>query len=250
MTKTMLMMCALTLSASSLAAQQPDYVQLADASLMKDDYTGARNNLELALRNETDPAKQQDIRRKIAAAYIFDGELSEARELYEDIIEATAAARLPVQAHDHYALATIGALQHKKHEVQKHMLAGDSIMPQTPYAPMLHAIVWAHVGELERVAKAKGDMEATADATPQDTIARQAAALTRVIYATKIRAWDVARSEMANITSPSLKAFANAFLANAVRREGKRVEAAAIDEEVHKYKQLNIYSAVAWRLLK
>jgi hypothetical protein len=248
--KRILVALALASTAAPLAAQRPDYEQMAVQSFMTDDYVTARKNLELALQNETDPAKQLEIRRKIAVVNIFDGELSEARDIYEDIIDAMAAARLPKQAHDHYALATIGALQHKKYDVQKHLLHGDSVLPHTPYAPMLHAIVWAHVGELERTAKAKADMEAAAAEHPQDSIARQAAALTRAIYATKIRAFDVARAEMSSITSPSLSAFATAFLANATRREGKRVEAAEMDKEVRKYKELTIYSAIANRLIK
>jgi hypothetical protein len=238
------------MAAVPVSAQTPDYERLAEASFESDDYIATRRNLELALQNENDPARQVELQRKLAAAYIFDGELTAARKIYEDLIDAAAAARRQPDAHDHYALAVIGAIQHKKYDVQKHLLAGDSVHPRVHYAPMLHAITWAHVGEVDRVARAKADMEGIAASQPQDTMAQQAAALTRLIYATKLRAFDVARAEMEAITAESLRAYANVFLANATRREGKRGEAAAIDEDVHKFKELSIYSAAAWRLIK
>ena len=241
---------AVLLAAPVAVAQTPDYERLAVASLMKDDYVTARRNLEIALENETAPVHRVELRRKIAALYVFDDELDDAREIYEALIEESIKAKKPASSHDHYALATIAALEEDKDEIRKHLLAGDSGQPRPPYSAMLHAIVWGHVDELERVVKAKADMEAAAETQPADSLARQAAALTRSIYATKIRALDVARAEAATISAPSMKAFAIAFIANSLRRDGQRVAAAGLDKEVRKFKQLNIYSAVAHRMIR
>ena len=241
---------AVLLAASVAAAQAPDYERLALASLTKDDYVTARRNLELALANEKAPVKRVELRRKIGALYVFDDELDDAREIYEALIDENIKAGKPAAAHDHYALATIAALEEDKHRIRKHLLAGDSVQPSPPYTPMLHAIVWGHVDEVTRVAKAKADMEAAVEAQPADSLARQAAALTRSIYATKIRALDVARAEAATISAPSMKAFAAVFIANSLRREGQRAAATDVDKEVRKFKQLNIYSAVAHRMIR
>jgi hypothetical protein len=241
---------ALLLVSGSANAQSANHEELAEQALAQDDYRGARQHLRQALADAKGPAAQVPLQRKIAVTYVFEGELTEASKEYQDIIDVAAAARLPADAHDHYALAAIAALQHRKPGILRSLVAAGNIQPLPRTEPMFRAIVWAHVGDLDRVLQAKADMEARAEEAPNDTIAQQAAALTRVIYATKIRQFDLARSEMAPIKSPALLAFANAFLANGVRREGKRDLAHELDAEVRKFKELNVYSAVAWRLIK
>jgi hypothetical protein len=248
--KASLVCIAVLLAAPVAAAQTPDYERLAVASLMKDNYKTARRNLELALENETAPVKRVELRRKIAALYIFDDDLDDAREIYQALIEEDISAGKPVDAHDHYALATIAALDDDESEIRKHLLAGDSASPRPLQAPMLHAIVWGHVDEIELVQEAKAEMEAAAAVDPTDKLAQQAAALTRSIYATKIRALDVARAELATISAPSMRAFAIAFIANSLRRDGQRAAAAGLDKEVREFKQLSIYSAVAHRMIR
>jgi tetratricopeptide (TPR) repeat protein len=247
--KVRLLLLAMMLAATRLYAQGPNYQELAQASFDKNDYRGTRQNLRSALEQATVPREQIELRRKIAVTYIFEGDYDDASEEYEEIIAQTAASGLPPEAHDRYALAAIAALRHEKDEVLKHVEVADSLAPRNVYAPLFHAIVWAYVDELERVLKAKALMEATAAAVPADTTAQNAAALTRAIYATKIRAFDVARAEIALIGSRSLRAFGNAFLANGLRREG-RGRAGDLNDEVRKFKEMSIYSAVAWRMIR
>ena len=248
--KLALVCLAVLLAATVGEAQTPNYERLALTSLMKDDYKTARRNLELALENESAPVGRVELRRKIAALYVFDDELDDAREIYQDLIEENIEAGKPADAHDHYALATIAALDNDKSEIRKHLLAGDSASPRPVQAAMLHAIVWGHVDEVDLTHKAKEEMEAVAAADRENKLAQQAAALARSIYATKIRALDVARADAESLTTPSMRAFAIAFIANSLRRDGQRAAAGELDREVRKFKQLSIYSAVAHRMIR
>ncbi len=247
--KVRLAVFAWLLAADVGQAQAPDYVRLAEASFAKEDFDTARRNLRLALAQTSDVPEQIALRRKIAVTYVFEDELDDARGEYRDIIGFLAKEKLPPEAHDYYALAAIAALQKKQTLVERHVAQADSLAPGNPTAPMFHAIVWGHLGDLERVQRARAEMEATTVATPRDTTVKQAAALTRAIYAINIRAFDVAREEMRQLTIASMRAFATAFMANSIRSDGERVRAVSLIEEVRKAKQMNIYSAIAWAMV-
>jgi hypothetical protein len=241
---------AAMIAAAPADSKAQNYQQLATSAFARSDYAAARRNLRLAFSRAKTPEENVALRRKIAVTFVFEGDLDAARKEYSSVIETVLEAGLKRDAHDHYALAAISALEKDEEGIAKHIADAAGITPATPYAPMFHAIAWGHVGELERVAQARAQMEAAAAKMPKDTTAQQAAALARVIHAVLADDQQIAQRALTQIKTPSMRAFAHAFLANSIRREKNRTAASKLDAKVRSYKELNIYSAVAWRMIK
>jgi restriction endonuclease Mrr len=247
MTKAASLAILVALTPDNVNAQ--NYQQLANAAFARNDFDGARRQLRLAVGRAQTPEERIALRRKVAVTFIFEGAYDEARKEYANIID-TAAESGKREAHDHFALAAISAIEHDTAGVQKHISDASGIQPVTPYLPMFKAIAWGHLRDVEQVAQARAQMDAAAAKTPKDTTAQQAAALTRVIHASLNRDYPGAQRALAPIKGASMRAFANVFLANARRRDGNRSAAAQADARVRTYKDLTIYSAVAWRMIK
>jgi hypothetical protein len=242
-------------SLAVLVTFAPEYMQaqtsqqLANQAFARSDYSAARRHLRLAVGRAKTPEERLALRRKVAVTFVFEGLYDEARKEYRNIIDTASETGKP-EAHDHFALAAISALEQDSAGVVKHISDASGIQPVTPYMPMFQAITWGHLGDVERVAQARAHMDATAAKIPKDTTAQQAAALTRVIHATLNRDYTSAQKAMTPIKGKSMRAFANVFVANARRRDGNRSAANVSDARVRAYKEPTIYSAVAWRMIK
>ena len=223
--------------------------QLANQAFARSDYSTARRHLRLAVGKAKTAEERLALRRKVAVSFVFEGLFDEARKEYANIIDTASETAKP-EAHDHFALAAISALEKDSAAVAKHIRDASGVTPVTPYLPMFEAITWGHLGDVAQVAQARARMDAAAAKAPKDTTAQQAAALTRVIHAALNRDYTGAQKAMAPIKGASMRAFANVFLANARRRDGNRSAASVADARVRAYKEPTIYSAVAWRMIK
>jgi tetratricopeptide (TPR) repeat protein len=212
---------------------------MAEVAVMRGDYAEARTHLQQSLAIATAPMRRLALQREIAATYLFEGKLKDAKAAMLNVVadgESNGANTLP----DKRVIALLTALEGKGTEAATLYAAAAPPNPG-PAFPVNDAIFHAVLKHPAEVGRAVSTMEANAARTPDVMDTQDAARATRVIDAVANNNLSLARSTLQQINAPGYKALAAAFIAHASRKAGDKTgeRTALIDVNAYHLVTLN-----------
>ncbi len=220
----------------------------AEIAVLRGQYSEARPHLAQALAMATTPARKQVLQRQVAATFLYERKLKDAKAVLTSVVtegEASSVNVLP----DKRTLAFIALHEGKTTEATALYAAGT---PPTaaPTLPLSDAIFHALLKHPEEVSKAVAAMEASAASAPANADAQAAARAARVIDAVAKNDLAAARAAHQRVTGPAYRALSGAFVLQLARKAGDRklAETAALDVEA--YKAVNANAAFARMIAK
>ena len=232
-----------TAALSNDPAWEEALVGRAEIAVMRGKYAAARPHLQQALALATTPTRKQALQRQIAATYLYEGKLKDAKAVITQTIADGEAASINVLP-DKRTLAFV-ALQ-EGNTAQASSLYAASTPANLPVTyPLNDVIFHARLKHPDEVAKAAAAMEANAARVPENTDAQEAARAARVIDAVVKNDMPAARAAHQRVMTPAYRALTGAFMTQAARRAGDKALAQTAMLDVEAYKAINANAAFA-----
>jgi tetratricopeptide (TPR) repeat protein len=212
----------------------------AEIAVLRGDFAGARPYLVQAAGMAHTPARRLVIERNIAATYLHEGKLKDARFAMNAVIK-TAESNTLNALPDMRAIALMTALEGNQGDALRQYVAS---RPATAGAnlPLSDAGFYAVLKQQPDVAAAVTAMEANAAKAPDNADTQQAMYAARVVGLVMKNDLQGARAQQKLITNAGYKAMSGAFLVNAARKAGDAALAREVRADVDAVKNLTLNS--------
>ena len=215
----------------------------AEIAVLRGDFAAARPYLQQAIVMAATPERRQLLGRNLAATFLYEGKLKEARTAVNSVVDVAERDMLATLL-DKRTLALVAALQGNRSEAIRQYSAGK---PETAgrLLPLSDATFHAVLNQPAEVAAAVTAMEVNAAAAPDDAVAQQAMQAARVIGLVMKKDLTSARAAQRQITNVGYKALGAAFVVQAARNAGDPALARAARADVDAYMDLSLASGFA-----
>lgn len=224
---------------------------LAENAARRGNFDGARRHLAASLELAPTPARKAAVERAMAVTYALEKKVTEARQQLAEAIRTANAAQLNAAVlSDRRTLALIAAIEGRAADALR---VYAEAMPRNPdlFVPVWDAILHGLLGQAAEIQKAVNRMESNAATIPDDTDAKDAVHLTKVIHAVVTRDLPTARWHQREIQGTLPRAWAGAFLTKPLERAGDTDGAKASLNDVEALQNLSTNAAlvrlIAWR---
>lgn len=214
----------------------------AEIAVLRRDYGTARSHLAQAMAMSRTPARQQSLQRVVAATFVMEGKLKDAKAVMVKSIADGGNSSLNTVP-DQRALAFLAALEGNSVEARKAYPAAAANAGAT--VPLSDVIMHTLLKRPADVATALIAMEANAAAAPGNLDTQQAMFAARVISFVMKNDLNAARAAQQQVTGESYKAMSSAFVAHAARKAGDKTLALSSEADVEAYKDLTLNAGFA-----